>query len=423
MTESVNQNPSPGSSLRSPAIAITEIAELFATQSDFRSAMEGSCRILGETAAVSRCYVFENFDANRRTCNTVEWVAPGIVPVKDTLQDVSYDDVPFWRSAMESGQTVAADHISELPATVQQLLEPQDIYSILVYPLYRFDVWYGFVGFDMCHNSRSWTAEDHWLLSTAARILSAGLGQRKTQQEVLVASRLSAIGSLAAGVAHEFNNIHAAILGLAELLQEAPELSARSRKDIDRIIRLGLRATNLTGRLLDVSVRERKVVLVDPSLVLDDVLALMNRKFERHNIQVVLENRAENALLLADRSELAQVFLNILSNAVDAVIPQGRGRITIHVSRTDHRFNVVIADNGPGIPEDYLSEAFEPFFTLKGKLGGGDSSNSGLGLSIASRVVHQMGGTIGADNQPASGAILTISLPLPQLQEDSEHPA
>jgi signal transduction histidine kinase len=393
------------------ADSVARISELFVTHSDTKTALEEACRCLGEATGVSRTYIFENFDQNRRTCNTVEWVAPGIQPVRDSLQDFSYDDLAYWKICMERRESVVADNISDLPDQVRNVLAWQGIQSILTVPIYVFDSWFGFLGFDACGGPRHWSTQDMWFAHTVSRILGTALVQQRTRRELAISSRLSAIGRLSAGVAHEFSNIHAGMLGLAELLQEDPTLSLEAQHDVDRIIHLVLRAKNLTRRLLDVSQSKRSVVSLTLDTLLEDVISLMLRSIQLRHINIHIDNRAPGAQVVADRTELAHVIMNLMTNAIEAMIPQGRGEISLALEEDGETIVLRISDNGPGIPPEILGDVFDPFFTQTGKLGGGNSNNAGLGLTVARRFVESSGGTLTIHNLPTGGACCTISLP------------
>ncbi len=393
------------------ADAVARISELFVTHSDTKTALEEACRCLGEAAGVSRTYIFENFDQNRRACNTVEWVAPGIQPVKDSLQDFCYDDLAYWKICMQRRESVVANDISDLLGKVREVLAWQGIHSILTVPIYVFDSWFGFLGFDACGGPRQWSPQDMWLTHTVSRILGTALVQQRTRRELAISSRLSAIGRLSAGVAHEFSNIHAGMLGLAELLQEDPTLSPHAQHDIERIVQLVLRAKNLTRRLLDVSRSKRAVVSLALDALLEDVISLMLRSLQLRHISMHIDNRAAGAQVLADRAELAHVIMNLITNAIEAMIPQGEGGITLTLEEDDETVVLRISDTGPGIPPEILADVFDPFFTQRGKLGGGNSNNTGLGLTVARRFVEASGGTLTLQNLPTGGACCSVSLP------------
>ncbi len=392
---------------------IARISELFLTEMSYEKAFDNVCRILGETTGVSRVYIFENFDNNTRTCNTVEWCGSGIEPVKDQLQDVAYESVRYWQITLEKGELIRADDINQLPEDVIEILDWQGVKSILVVPLMVMGKWQGFLGFDECDELREWSDEDVSTLETAARLISSAMERRGLKMELAHASRLSAVGALSAGIAHEYNNLHAGIMGLIELSLEDPELTPSARRDQEKILALVNRGVELTRKLLDLTGKKRRPARpVDMHAVIGDVLTILEGKLKTERVQVTLSLDAQKCWVQGDRSELSQVLLNILLNSTEAMGATLEPRINISMwNSPGGKLALSVEDTGPGIPERVLPQILEPFFTTKGKLGGGEDESTGLGLTISSRAISRHGGRMAAKNAAAGGAILEIELP------------
>lgn len=350
---------------------IARISELFLIEASYEKAFDSACRILGETTDVSRVYIFENFDNNTRTCNTVEWCGDGIEPVKDQLQDVDYESVRYWQITLKKGELVRNDDIHLLPNEVVEILEWQGIKSILVVPLTVMGKWRGFLGFDECRELRKWSDEEVSTLETAARLISSAMERRELEMEMAHASRLSAVGALSGGIAHEYNNLHAGIMGLIELSLENPTLPAAMRRDQEKILALVNRGVDLTRKLLDLT--GKKSVAFEPvdlHTVIDDVLMILESKLKTERVQVKLSLEAKMPWVKGNRSELSQVLLNVLLNAVEAMEDTGTRRINISMwNSPGGKLALSVEDTGPGVPERILPQRLEPFFTTKGKLG------------------------------------------------------
>jgi len=391
---------------------LAAISELLLTGTDRDSVLDEVCRLAGETAAVSRCYIFENFDNGERTRNTVEWTAPGIEAVKDGLQDVPYDGVRYWKITLEKGEMIRADDIRTLPAEVVEILSWQGIDSLLAVPLRLFDRWYGFLGFDVCGSTRCWDDDDVAMLVTVARLVSAYMEKETLRLQLIRSSRLSAVGSLAAGIGHEFNNIHAGIRGLAELNLEDRTLPERAAADLRRILGLVDRGVDLTHRLLGLSRQRTRNQPVNLKQVISDVAVLLERTFSVERIGFEFSTALDEAWVLGTPADLGHVMLALLQNAAEAVseAPEKKISVNLHLLGPE-RYEVSVCDSGPGIPEAHLDSVFEPFFTTKGKLGGGMGDNAGLGLSVALSIAIQLGGKLSAGNLPRHGAVFTLELP------------
>ncbi len=391
---------------------VAAVSEVLLTGTDRDLALNQVCRLLGEATGVSRCYIFENFDGSTRTCNTVEWVAPGIEAVKDGLQDVSYDGIRYWKISLENGELIRADDIRTLPPDVVDILSWQGISSILVVPLSIVDRWHGFLGFDVCGSPRNWDDDDVSVLVTVARLVSAYMEREVLRHQLARTSRLSAVGSLAGGIGHEFNNIHAGIRGLVELALEDRRLPAQTTEDLTRVLALVDRGVDLTHRLIGLSKQRTHGQPVNLRLLIADVAVLLQRTFTVERIDFQYATTLESAWVLASPADLGHVLLTLLQNAIEALHDAPEKKISVDLQQpTPSRFVISVCDSGPGIPESMLDSVFEPFFTTKGKLGGGSADNPGLGLSVALSIVSELGGRLSVTNQPHHGAAFTLELP------------
>jgi signal transduction histidine kinase len=401
---------------------VAEIAQVLLRETHYEKAFHLACEIMGEATGVSRVYIFENFDNNSRCTNTVEWVAPGIDPVKDDLRDVPYESIRYWSLTLERGEYIRAEDIRSLPEEVVEILSWQDIQSILVVPLRVFDEFAGFLGFDVCGQKRAWKDDDVAMLETVSHLISSVMEKRELEQQLAHSGRLSAVGSLAAGIAHEYNNLHAGIMGLIELALEDSELTDRTRRDLKRVLALVERGVELTRRLLGISRQESKEELVDLRSVVTDTVALTTKSMKAGGVNVSFSCSSKSPWVMGSRTDLGQVLLNLLLNAVEAM--QGCTERHIDIMLRDgpsQRVQLDVLDTGPGVPEPLLGRIFEPFFTTKGKLGGGNRESTGLGLSISSRVAAQHGGSLTARNRAAGkGAHFRLELPQTPIEPDDD---
>jgi PAS domain S-box-containing protein len=273
--------------------------------------------------------------------------------------------------------------------------------------------------------------DGHWQVVTVAHDLTE---QRAVQARLMLADRLSSMGILAAGLAHEINNplqymMANTQLVRADLKQVAAEL--RSGRDPDRVAR---RAEEVNGYLADVAAGERRVaelvrelrgfsrvsnqrVPVSLAAVVRAALRVAGNELQfRARVEVELPDDLPQ--VFGDEGRLFQVFLNLLVNAAQA-IPAGAPEdhlVAVRARAADDSVVVVVTDTGCGMSKEHAAHAFEPFFTTK-EVGEG----TGLGLAICASIVRGMGGDIHVQSDPDAGAAFTLRLPLePTAAEDEE---
>lgn len=237
---------------------------------------------------------------------------------------------------------------------------------------------------------------------------------------LLQASKLAAIGELASGIAHEINNPLAIIneeVGLIKDMMNPEFKMARSLEDIrpgiDNIQDAVSRCREITKRLLAFVRRtEMNLQPYDIHEIIDDVLTgFYAHELAVSNIEILRNYHPRPLWVSADKIQLQQVFLNLITNAADAI--RGRGRITISTWPKDGRAHISIADTGIGMTEEHLGKIFQPFFTTKAP-----GKGTGLGLSISYRIIKSLDGGIAVTSTPGVGSTFTVDLPL--LDEHSK---
>jgi C4-dicarboxylate-specific signal transduction histidine kinase len=227
---------------------------------------------------------------------------------------------------------------------------------------------------------------------------------RDTQEQLLQSEKMSAVGQLVAGVAHELNNPLTAILGYAQLLETEP-IGEQARDYVRKLYQQTRRTHRVVQNLLSFS-RQRKPIQsqVDLRRVLEDSLALREFDLKLNGIQVEIDQDPALPFVIGDAHQLEQVFLNIINNAVDSIMDLGAGgSLKIRIYSEDRRVCVEFRDTGTGIKDP--GKIFDPFYTTK-KIGKG----SGLGLSICYGIIKEHGGDILAFNHQQGGAVLQLKL-------------
>jgi two-component system NtrC family sensor kinase len=242
---------------------------------------------------------------------------------------------------------------------------------------------------------------------------------RQTRQQLVVAEKLAALGELTAGVAHEINNPTAVMLGNLDIMVD--ELGANAapvQKEIDLIIAQIYRIKDIINRLLQYAHPDKYsgyISVIEVNKLIKDTLELVNHLRQQDTLEIKLDLQATQMIEI-NPQELQQVLVNLLVNAVHA-LPKSEGKILIK-SRDWNEKGVVISvkDNGEGIPEEYLKQIFNPFFSTKGQ-----GEGTGLGLSISYGLVRRYGGNITVDSELGNGSEFTIwLLSEPEIMEDEE---
>lgn len=226
---------------------------------------------------------------------------------------------------------------------------------------------------------------------------------KETQAKLIQASKLAAMGELGAGIAHELNQPITAIQGFAQRMRRKPELSTASHLDeLDIIIsearRMARIVDNVRTFARDTDFNAQATDAVRPVY---DALMLINQDLRKREIEIQLEISDELSLVLADATKLQQVFLNLLTNARDAMSGDAHGGprvIRISVQPQNDKVLYRIEDSGPGIPKDVQSKIFDPFFTTKPP-----GKGTGLGLSLSYGIIKDHKGEMTCGDSDALG--------------------
>ncbi|NJN64944.1 MAG: response regulator, partial [Acidobacteria bacterium] len=227
---------------------------------------------------------------------------------------------------------------------------------------------------------------------------------RRTEEAFQEAQRLDAVGKLAGGIAHEFNNTLQTLLAAIEILRLRPE--DQSPEDLHRTIEARIRhGSALVRQLLLLGRRSvAKPERVDLGSIVFESCTLLRRVI-RENIELTFRTEREGVVVLADRGQLDQILVNLVTNASDAL--PGGGRIDVNVGARAGFAEITVADNGPGIPSDIRDRVFEPFFSTKPR-----NEGAGLGLAVVRGLVDAYEGHIELDTELGRGATFRIRIPL-----------
>jgi PAS domain S-box-containing protein len=237
------------------------------------------------------------------------------------------------------------------------------------------------------------------------------------EQKAHLASRLASVGEMASGIAHEINNPLTAVIGFAQLLMDN-DLPEEIKEDLSIIHKEAQRAAGVARNLLTFARKHApSKQLTNVNSIIEGVLTL--RAYEQNVSNVHINTRLASNLpeVMADYSQLQQVFINIILNAEAAMLEASNGgTLTITTRRFNHSVRASFTDDGPGIAKENLNRIFDPFFTTK-EVGKG----TGLGLSVCHGIIAEHGGKIYARSKTGKGATFIVELPIGS-QEQAEEP-
>ncbi|HJR78299.1 MAG TPA: ATP-binding protein [Nitrospiraceae bacterium] len=237
--------------------------------------------------------------------------------------------------------------------------------------------------------------------------------ESRLQDQLVQAEKSGSLGILTAGIGHELNNPLFGILGLGEAIQEEVDLSRVKAYARDIVVH-GRRMAAIIRDFAGIATREAKDqrVPVDVNAELDQAWAIVQTSYDALGIEVrkrYISVSTVNAL----PDQLRQAFTNVLANAVQAL--RGQGQLLLSTEESDGLLIIKISDSGPGIPKHHLSKVFDPFFTTKGQ-----GQGSGLGLTVAQRIVKKFGGEIRMESEESKGSTCVITLPVASMSGRKE---
>jgi two-component system NtrC family sensor kinase len=321
--------------------------------------------------------------------------------------------------AQAGHEVVTEQDLPQLPEPAQLWIANRGYQSFVAVMMYLRGKTLGIL-FITSQNANQFTGRDRNLATAIARQLGSSVEKvllyeetarayedlRNTQEQLLQSEKMSAVGQLISGVAHELNNPLTAILGYVQLLETEP-IGARAQDYVRKLYLQTQRTHRVVQNLLSFS-RQRKPMQsqVDLRRTLEDTLALREFDLKLNNVTVDRDYDLGLPFITGDAHQLEQVFLNIVNNAVDAIMDSGQsGSLKVRTYSEAGRACIEFWDSGLGLK--YPNKIYDPFYTTK-KIGKG----SGLGLSICYGIIKEHGGDIVAFNHRQGGAVFQIKLPL-----------
>jgi two-component system NtrC family sensor kinase len=228
--------------------------------------------------------------------------------------------------------------------------------------------------------------------------------------------KMSALGRMAAGIAHEINNPLAGILLFSSNLSKKVPEKSPLKEGLDIIMRETVRCKTIIQELLEFSRdREPQKEMVNPNMILEKALKILENEFHLHHIKIEKHLSADLQETMLDENQMEQVFVNLLLNAVQAIEEKGVITVTSRMDQNRGKALIEIEDTGGGIPPENMEKIFDPFFSTKPK-------GTGLGLAVSYAIVKNHGGNITAFSKAAEGARFMLEFPILKPGPQPEKP-
>jgi PAS domain S-box-containing protein len=365
-----------------------------------------------DTAGV---YLFEE-ETNTLTRKASYGYRSSLMAQSETLQLPS-DFVETIKN--DHAEIIDQEHLPHLPEILQKIVQVEGLRSWMWVVLWRKEKMLGVLAASS-RVARKFTASEESVMIAVGRQLATTIEKvhlyhetkkayedlRRTQEQLLQSEKMSAVGQLISGVAHELNNPLTAVLGYAQLL-ETEQLEPRVQEFVGKLRKQALRTQKIVQNLLSFGRQHKPTrIHVDLRTVMEDTIALRDYDLKVNNIVVLRDFEPVLPSVVADPHQLEQVYLNIINNAADAMLDGSRGgQLQIRIYTENGNVVSEFHDSGPGISDP--KHVFDPFYTTKGV-----GKGTGLGLSICYGIVKEHGGEISATNHREGGALIQVRLPV-----------
>ena len=408
--------------------AIGYAATRLISKADFAATVRELLSRLGMAADVSRVLVRQNLKppetGEYRLVLRFEWCAQGV----EAFMEQPMADAQIGEAALALHQQrseVVSIKTAQLEGALRRFYERKRVVSALSAPIVVGHAQWGSVDLEDCENERRWTGVETEVLKTTATLLAVILERDAAEAELIrqrealhQAEKLSALGTLLAGVAHELNNPLAIVAGQAQLMEQLSSDQGMTKR-AGKIRDAAERCARIVKTFLAMArQRPSESTEVNLNTLIDAAIELTSYALRSHDIQVELQLDTALPPLWGDRDQLSQVLLNLIVNAQHALMDTQRPRrLTIRTAyeSSTHTIQLSVIDNGQGVPEHLRKRIFEPFYTTKTA-----GLGTGIGLSICQSIVAVYGGTIAVNEAPGGGAWFQVNLPV--VSRQSGHP-
>ncbi|MBN1537418.1 MAG: response regulator [Anaerolineales bacterium] len=411
-------------------ISVDEIDDLF----------NRTLRRMGEFCQVDRAYIFI-LDSHQSTMsNTHEWYAEGISPQIENLQNIPCDILPMWMDSLHRLENIYIYSIKDLPDTWQterEILEPQEIKSLLVIPITYSNILLGFVGFDSVKKHREWKDEEIKFIRLMGDIIASAIKRKEDRLELMITNQHLAEAILhanemaiqaeaanlaksqfVANMSHEVRTPMNGILGMTRLLLKT-HLDKEQQRFAQMINKSAESLLIVINDILDYSKIEAgkmefEKIEFEFAAMIEDICSTFTYRAQEKGIAFRYDVSPDiPPILMGDPERLRQIINNLVGNAIKFT---ETGEVQLNaelekISESTATLRIFIKDTGIGIPQEKIEQLFQPFTQLDNSISR-SFGGTGLGLAITKTLVDMMQGQIGVESEMGVGSKFWLLLPL-----------
>jgi PAS domain S-box-containing protein len=401
---------------------------------NIESAINESLADLGRFVNADRSYIFE-YEWSKNVCNnTYEWCETDIEPQIEALQEIPLDMIPWWTDSHRNGRTMYIPDVFALEKDdgVRQILEPQDVKSLMTIPMMKKGVCTGFIGFDSVKKHHIYSEKEEILLTVFSEMI-VNVKQRARLEENLIEEKQRAEmanktkSEFLANMSHEIRTPMNAILGFSEALYHKLDTD-EYKKMAQSVLNSGNLLLTLLNDILDLSKIESdkiEIVLhpVDIKNIVEEIKLLFLEKASKRGVVLSVEvDESVPAMLILDEVRIKQILFNLVGNATKFT-HKGyiKNKLEYIPGEGDTGTLIVeVKDTGIGIAEDQQEVVFEAFRQQYGQ-SNRTYGGVGLGLAITKRLTEKMGGTISLESEKSVGSLFKLTLPGIKTAEEQSY--
>lgn len=396
---------------------LSEIALDLNKYIEFEKSVQLVLEALMNHTQVSRIYIFENVDNGLACSNTFEVCNTGIEPQISNLSYLPYEIVPYWEVTLREKGVIFSEDISEFPDDVREILEPQEIKSILVYPIYVNGENFGFIGFDECVVHKHWKKSDLELLRAVSGIIGNAYERELARKSLVLKNEElkkinSELDNFVYSISHDLRSPLLSVKGILNLVFKTSKLEEKAAGLLRTAENSVNRLDETIQEILDYSRNSRLGISnewVDLGKLVSDICTDLKYAAPK-NFLFKTELSDDTLNVFTDRSRLNTVLKNIIGNSVKYLRKDiDDPMVEITSVANDGQLSLTIRDNGEGVSSEHLPKVFDMFYRASKS-----SSGSGLGLYICKEIIQKMNGQILLTSDGSNGVEVSIKIPLTQ---------